>query len=119
VTLINSVLNALPTYMMSLFPIPTGVINRLDSIRRNFLWNGNKERKGYHLVKWKALTFGKNLGGLGIKNLKIQSKTLRMKWLWRLNKENQLLWGNIIKAKYGQEDKWMTKEVTAPYGVSL
>jgi len=50
-TLINSVLDALPTYMMSLFPIPAGVIKRLDRIRRNFIWHGDKERKGYHMVK--------------------------------------------------------------------
>ncbi|XP_059284834.1 uncharacterized protein LOC132038129 [Lycium ferocissimum] len=80
-TLINSVLDALPTYMMSLFPIPAGIIKRLDSIRRNFLWQGNwnKERKGYHLVKWKSLLVGKRYGGLGIKNLEIHSKALRMK----------------------------------------
>lgn len=44
-TLINSVLDSLPTYMMSLFPIPAGVIQRLDNIRRNFLWQGKKEKK--------------------------------------------------------------------------
>ncbi|WMV54990.1 hypothetical protein MTR67_048375 [Solanum verrucosum] len=82
-TLINYVLDALPTYMMSLFPIPPGVINRLDSIRRKFLWQGNKERKGYHLVKWKKVINDKRVGGLGIKNLKNQSNALRMKWLWR------------------------------------
>ncbi|WMV24669.1 hypothetical protein MTR67_018054 [Solanum verrucosum] len=38
VTLINSVLDAMLTYMMSLFPIPVGVIDRLDRIRRKFLW---------------------------------------------------------------------------------
>ncbi|CAN4123762.1 unnamed protein product [Withania somnifera] len=54
-TLINSVLDALPTYMMSLFPVPIGIINRLDNIRRKFLWQGNKEIKGYHLVKWKTM----------------------------------------------------------------
>lgn len=32
-TLINYVLDALPTCMMSLFPVPTGIINRLDSVR--------------------------------------------------------------------------------------
>ena len=42
VTLINSVLDALPTYMMSIFPIPNGVIQRLDKIRRDFLWKGTK-----------------------------------------------------------------------------
>ncbi|WMV33279.1 hypothetical protein MTR67_026664 [Solanum verrucosum] len=72
-TLINSVLDALPTYMMSLFPIPPGVINRLDSIRRKFLWQGNKERKGYHLVKWKKVINDKRVGGLGSRTLRIKA----------------------------------------------
>jgi len=49
-TLINSVLDALPTYMMSVFPIPQIVIDRLDKIRRKFLWQGNNEKKSYNLV---------------------------------------------------------------------
>lgn len=118
-TLINSVLDALPTYMMSLFPIPPGIINRLDSIRRNFLWQGNKERRGFHLVKWKTVITEKRVGGLGIKNMKNQSKALRMKWLWKYSNDNQNLWGSVIKAKYEESDSWMTKEVTTPYGVSL
>lgn len=44
-TLIISVLDSLTTYMMSLFPITVRVIKRLDSIRREFLWQGNKEKK--------------------------------------------------------------------------
>lgn len=75
VTLINSVFNALPTYMMSLFPVPTGIINRLDSMRRKFLWQGNKRRKGYDLVKWKTVIIEKRVGGLGIKNMKNQSQS--------------------------------------------
>lgn len=31
VTLINSVLDARPTYMMSIFPIPDGIRQRLDN----------------------------------------------------------------------------------------
>ncbi|WMV26358.1 hypothetical protein MTR67_019743 [Solanum verrucosum] len=118
-TLINSVLDVLPTYMMTLFPIPAGVIRRLDSIRRKFLWHGNKERKGFHLVKWKVVIAGKKVGGMGIKNLKVQSKALRMKWLWKFANENQMLWKRVINAKYEGEDMWMTKEVTTPDGVSL
>ncbi|WMV34938.1 hypothetical protein MTR67_028323 [Solanum verrucosum] len=118
-TLINSVLDALPTYMMTLFPIPLGVTKRLDSIRRKFLWQGNKEKKGFHLVKWKSVITGKKNGGLGIKNLNLQSKALQMKWLWKYANGNQLLWERVIEAKYIPEDKWMTKEVTTPYGVNL
>uniref|UniRef100_A0A1U7WLE7 Uncharacterized protein LOC104228609 n=1 Tax=Nicotiana sylvestris TaxID=4096 RepID=A0A1U7WLE7_NICSY len=36
--LINSVLDSLPTYMMSLFLIPAGILQRLDKLRRSFLW---------------------------------------------------------------------------------
>ena len=84
-TLINSVLDSLPTYMISLFPIPKSVITSLDKIRRKFLWQGNSERKGYNLVKWDAVIVGKKHGGLEIKNLLNQSKALMMKWLWKFN----------------------------------
>jgi len=105
--------------MMTLFPIPARVIKRLDSIRRKFLWHGNKERKGFNLVKWKVVRTDKKVGDMGIKNLKVQSKALRMKWLWKFANENQMLRKRVISAKYEGEDMWMTKEVTTPYGVSL
>ncbi|TMX05228.1 hypothetical protein EJD97_000612, partial [Solanum chilense] len=40
--LVNAVLDALP--MLSLFPIPLAIVQRLDKIRRSFLWQGNKEK---------------------------------------------------------------------------
>ncbi|WMV19117.1 hypothetical protein MTR67_012502, partial [Solanum verrucosum] len=49
--LINSVLDSLPTYVMSLFTIPAKVVKKLDKLRRDFLWHGCKENKGYNLVK--------------------------------------------------------------------
>lgn len=100
VTLINSVLDAMPTYMMSLFPIPAGVTNRLDRLRRKFLWQGNKDRKGYNLVKWKDLLIEKRFGGLGIKNLQNHSKALRMKWLWKYANEKQMLWVHALFRSY-------------------
>ncbi|KAG5615290.1 hypothetical protein H5410_015114 [Solanum commersonii] len=44
VTLINSVLDALPTYLRSIFPVLDGIIQWLDKIRRDFLW---KEPQAY------------------------------------------------------------------------
>lgn len=73
VTLVSSVLDALSIYMMSLFPSPDRVIQRIDKIRRDFLRNGKEEDKGFHLVKWCKVMHGKKQGGLGIRNLKWQS----------------------------------------------
>ena len=41
-TLVNTVINALPSYMMSLFPMPAKVTKRTDAIRKNFLWQETK-----------------------------------------------------------------------------
>ena len=38
VTLIKSTLSNLPTYILSLFPIPAIVANRIEKLQRNFLW---------------------------------------------------------------------------------
>lgn len=48
--LIKSILDSLPTYVMSPFPIPSKVVKILDGLIRNFLWKKGKEEKGYHLV---------------------------------------------------------------------
>jgi len=67
VTLINSVLDSIPTYFMSLFPMPAKVQNHLDKIRRDFLWEGNSKDHKFHLAKWAKVTMPKQFGGLGIK----------------------------------------------------
>lgn len=115
-TLINFVLNSMLTYMMSLFPIPVGVTQRLDNIRRKFLWQGNKEKKVYNLIKWKEVILSKVQGGPGIRNLKNHNKSLKLKQLWRYSQDPQSLWSKVIKAKYEVEDNWMTKPVNLAYG---
>lgn len=45
-TLINVVLDALPTYIVTLFPLPEGVVERLEKLRREFFGQGNKKKRG-------------------------------------------------------------------------
>jgi len=101
-TLVNAVLDALPTYMLSLFPIPSSVVQTLDSSGGPSY--GKETRKKEFSTKWKDIIRSKKQGGLGIRNLKHQGKALKIKWLWRYAQEPQTLWGSVIKSKYGEED---------------
>ncbi|WMV45921.1 hypothetical protein MTR67_039306 [Solanum verrucosum] len=115
-TLINSVLDSMPTYIISLFPISDGVIERLDVLRRNFLSEGNSETKKFHLVKWDALIGSKQKGGTGVRILETQNQCLMMKWLWRFASSKLALWKEIIQLKYEMTDLWITK---ITYGINL
>lgn len=116
-TLINSVLDNLPTYLMSLFPIPGKVLKQIDKYRRNFLWEGNSKSHKFHLVKWKKVTQPKFQGGLGIRDLRIHNKSMLMKWLWKYSQEDQVLWKEVVTAKHGIKNHWCTKVSRTPFGV--
>ncbi|GJZ46309.1 RNA-directed DNA polymerase, eukaryota [Tanacetum coccineum] len=44
-TLIKSVLGSLPTYYMSMFKVPDGVLNHLDGLRNSFLLGADKDER--------------------------------------------------------------------------
>ena len=50
VVLIKSTLSNLPTYLLSLFPIPADVAKRIRKIQRDFLWRGLNDEANLHLV---------------------------------------------------------------------
>ena len=51
VTLINSVLSAVPLYALSLYRLPKKIKQQLDKARCRFLWQGNSSpRKKYSMV---------------------------------------------------------------------
>ena len=77
-TLLKSTLFSPPTYVLSLFTIPTYVANRIEKLQRDFLWGDSKT----HLVGWdKVCTLIAN-DGLGIRKLTTFNKALLGKWLW-------------------------------------
>lgn len=51
ITLIEVALPNIPVYFLSIFRIPKGIAQELESLQRQFLWTGNLESKP-HLIKW-------------------------------------------------------------------
>jgi hypothetical protein len=120
VTLIKSTLSSLPTYFLSLFPIPVSVAARIDTIQRNFLWGGMGEGKKFHLMKWSQVCQPLHLGGLGIRNVRLFNRALLGKWLLRFGNERESLWRHVIHSKYGSlPGGWTSATIPGPYGVGL
>jgi len=88
----------------------------LDKLRRNFLWKRGKEEKGNYLVNWNTMMLNKSRGGLDIRNLKVQNESLLRKWLCRYINEERTLWKEVIVAKYGELNPWVSETVSMPYG---
>ena len=120
VTLIKSTLSSLPTYYLSLFPIPMSIASRIEKLQRDFLWGGFEDERKFHLVNWKTACLPLQGGGLGIRNMAIFNKALLGKWLWRYSTESSSLWRQVIDSKYGgQERDWCSNIVRSTHGVSL
>jgi hypothetical protein len=66
VSLIKSTLSNLPTYFLSLFPIPVGVTHRFEKLQRDFLWSGLGMEFKFHLVSWPKICKPVCSGGLAI-----------------------------------------------------
>lgn len=101
-TLIKGVLSSIPAYFTAIFRISIGVSKIIEKAFRNFLWKGRDSDKGSHLVSWDLVTTPRDLGGLGIDNIRSKNSTLLVKWLWQFEKEPEAMWRLVIKSKYGE-----------------
>ena len=101
-TLVNSILNAIPTYYLSVLNFPVKVEKELDKIRRRFLWKSQSgHSKGYFLAKWKTICRDKKHDGWGIINLRNFSLALKCKLLWQLFANTlNLKWPVLIRSRY-------------------
>jgi hypothetical protein len=99
--LIKSTLSNLPTYLLSLFPIPADVAKRIEKTQRDFLWGGLNDETKPHLVDWDSVCSPISEGGLGIWNVRKFNQALLGKWLWRYAHEEDAWWRKVLVAKYG------------------
>jgi hypothetical protein len=106
VTLIKNTLSNLPTYFLSLFPIPSSVASHIKKLHRDFLWGDLGEDFKYHLVSWSMVCSPISKGGLGIRNLRTFNKALLGKWLWHYDMR-EALWRTVVDAKYSSTWAWL------------
>jgi hypothetical protein len=101
-TPINACLSNLPIYSMGLFLFSDGTHEGFDRHRCRFFWEGQGNKRKYHMVAWEDICKPKAQGGLGVMNTKLMNLALMTKWIWRMLTEDdsKLLWLQLLKAKY-------------------
>jgi hypothetical protein len=83
ITLIKSTLSNVPTYYLSLFPIPVGVANRIEKLQWEFLWGGIGDKFKFHLVNRSKICTPISSSGLGVRNMLLFNRALLGKCLWQ------------------------------------
>lgn len=90
---VQFVLTATVMYHVMALELPPWAIKAVDKIRRGYLWRGRKEANGGHcLIAWPKVTRPKELGGLGISDLRALGWALRVRWLWLKKTEPSKPW---------------------------
>ncbi|GKB58295.1 RNA-directed DNA polymerase, eukaryota [Tanacetum coccineum] len=100
-TLLKSVLGAVPLYTMSLYKVPKGVLLEMESIRSNFFKGGDQLDKKITWVAWDKVLSSKKKGGLGVSSLFALNRGLILKWVWRFLSQDGSIWSRVISAIYG------------------
>ena len=79
----KAVLQAIPHYMLSILPAPQGILQKIRTMQRNFLWSGNSGKKKWALAAWDNLCRPKIYGGIGLQDPGITNKANGAKLWWR------------------------------------
>ncbi|XP_059301858.1 uncharacterized protein LOC132053773 [Lycium ferocissimum] len=101
--LIQSVLQSMPIYLLSVIAPPKCVIKELHRIFARFFWNTREEGRSRHWVSWKDICLPTQEGGLGFKSLFDVSNALFAKLWWRFRTTSSL-WENYMWNKYCKKE---------------
>ena len=99
--LLKYVITSLPLFFLSFFKIPKYVEKEIKRIQRDFLCGCGCEGRKIAWVKWDNICKPKELGGLGVKSLRLFNIALLGKGKWRMGIECERLWKSILDSKYG------------------
>ena len=97
--LVKAVIQDIPTYTMSCFKLPKGLINEIGTLIRKFWWGYRSEQRKIHWVSWEKICQPKSEGGMGFKDLSKFNDLLLAKQIWRLDKNKDSLFHKVFKAK--------------------
>ncbi|KAG7593940.1 Ribonuclease H-like superfamily [Arabidopsis thaliana x Arabidopsis arenosa] len=105
--LLKAVLAAMPSYAMSCFKLPLSLCKRIQSALTRFWWDDKPEKKKMCWVAWEKLTFPKEEGGLGFREIATFNDALLAKIGWKLLHQPDSLLSQVLLGKYCHSSSFM------------
>ncbi|GAU32101.1 hypothetical protein TSUD_358070 [Trifolium subterraneum] len=97
--MIKSVLQAIPSYVMSIYLLPDTLVKEIERMINAFWWGGSTN-KGIKWLSWERMVPSKDRGGLGFRDLQVFNLAMVAKQGWKLITEPHALVSRILKARY-------------------
>ncbi|CAN1155982.1 Putative ribonuclease H protein At1g65750, partial [Linum perenne] len=105
VTLAQSVLNTIPTFIMQTMVIPVTTCEAIDRCIRNFVWGSTDEARKVHLVSWEHVCTPKEKGGHGLKMARMLNRAYMTKLGFTFFQDSERLWVKVVQSKYFKESE--------------
>ena len=110
--LIKSIAQAIPTFAMQYFAIPSSILNEVERLCRKIFWGQSGDERKTSWVAWDKMYGSKKEGGMGFRNMKIFNKAMLAKQAWRVLNNSESLMAKTLKGKYFPSSSfWEAKEV--------
>ena len=97
---IKSVAQAVPTYSMSCYLLPQGIVEKLKSTISNFWWSSSQNNRGLHWITWDKICVPHDQGGLGFLDLHDFNVALLAKQLQKLIQFPNSLLARVLRGRY-------------------
>ncbi|PKU68578.1 Putative ribonuclease H protein [Dendrobium catenatum] len=101
ITLVNSILLALPTFHTNLSLVPKQILIEVEKACRKFIWSKGDGSNGLQYASWDLLCKPKSWGGLGINSCLKKVGPLRAKLARRYCQEKKSHMHKVLFPKYG------------------
>lgn len=98
--LIKAIIQAIPSYAMSIIRFPKNFCKYICSRIAQFWWCGNGRDSGMHWKAWNSLTENKKEGGMGFKDFNAMNSAHLAKQAWRAIQNPEALWVQILQSIY-------------------
>jgi hypothetical protein len=113
--MIKSVLQAIPSYVMSLYIIPDATMNDIEKMLNSFWWGGGDNNKGIRWLSWERIACAKMEGGLGFRDFKSFNMAMVAKQGWKIMTRPETLVAKIFKARWNIGDGSKIKVMNTPW----